>query len=1127
MINWHAYQDEVCLLDGTTLITGQNGTGKTTVQDAIQYALVADQTKVRFNKANEGSKRNLLGYCRWKTTATEASKGGSRYERQACTTYVALQFSDDDEPENDFVCGVAIDSSEIGVGQQVHFLVAHANVWELPCLNERNEPLSVSDFKDVMRSRSCPVILEATKYRKDLRHRLGKLPESFHQFLVKALDFKPLGKVRQFIFEFLLEERNLETDALVRNVENYRRLCNEAEEASQRIEAIEDLLHKFTSFSAAEDKLARLDYIVTRGRIDVLRDRLREKLALADWCREQSLAKANEVAECKSNLQSLTADRDRVVKQLAGMPVNQVLDEIKTEHQRLEGDLKRLRSGKEEAEQILDQMQELFEFLTGEAVEMARRLFPEQFANDPFADQEQRARLRAFLANALEPDGRRLKSWQAAVEDGMRIFLAASNYADKTRLEIQKTSDDLRTELKHLELGKVTYRPDVEALLHLFNSRLQPIEPIKPLCEYLEVADERWSNVIESMLGENRFTLVIPPELYDRCLSLYDKYKDAYQLPGRGKVRLERTGILDVTGVLRDVKNGRGAHENSLARKIETDHSYSRSYVDYLLGNLMCEFDPHQLRQHKRAVTPEGMLHQQHRTSRIAQESYTRHYLGRASHARRIAEIQHELVCLQESASKHLELKSLSDLAVERVNANFANLRTFKNLCEQLESLPRTERRLQDLEKKKNQLERDPELARLNQQKQMLDDAIDKTRQQSEDAARQEGEFSEQAKNAEKDADDCTSKLDEKALELDDRCKLIDVEKVQSFSNKYHHLLSDLSAPQIIEKYEKQRGAKENKVKDERKILLNAQSSFEQQYGVQRPEDERDQEPYLREITKWRDSKLPQFREQIETAKQDARRQLAEDYLYRLYDSFEFMDEQLTDMNRALRVEAANAGWGKYQFTHHALIQHKSLYELIKAVGQSGSSALPEIEALKTNAAEELDRLANALLSSSPEQIDQYVLTDYREFFDFDLVLKREDGRDVHFNDVTEEGSGGENQLPYYIAIFSAMYQMYRQKRDGKPGCGVVLLDEAFSKMDETRIDSALGLARHLGLQLIMITPGDKVATIVPRVETTLLIQRDQRASKSIPVIQRFHKEMLQDVLEQLEELAEPTAASA
>jgi len=61
------------------------------------------------------------------------------------------------------------------------------------------------------------------------------------------------------------------------------------------------------------------------------------------------------------------------------------------------------------------------------------------------------------------------------------------------------------------------------------------------------------------------------------------------------------------------------------------------------------------------------------------------------------------------------------------------------------------------------------------------------------------------------------------------------------------------------------------------------------------------------------------------------------------------------------------------------------------------------------------------------------------------------------------------------IAVLASMYRLYMSRsRDGRPTCGVVLLDEAFGKMDEWRIGATLTFARRLGLQLVLATPKER-----------------------------------------------------
>jgi energy-coupling factor transporter ATP-binding protein EcfA2 len=51
LVNWHFFSDSLIELGPATLLGGDNGSGKSTIVDAIQYALVAQVGKIRFNAA--------------------------------------------------------------------------------------------------------------------------------------------------------------------------------------------------------------------------------------------------------------------------------------------------------------------------------------------------------------------------------------------------------------------------------------------------------------------------------------------------------------------------------------------------------------------------------------------------------------------------------------------------------------------------------------------------------------------------------------------------------------------------------------------------------------------------------------------------------------------------------------------------------------------------------------------------------------------------------------------------------------------------------------------------------------------------------------------------------------------
>jgi uncharacterized protein YPO0396 len=132
------------------------------------------------------------------------------------------------------------------------------------------------------------------------------------------------------------------------------------------------------------------------------------------------------------------------------------------------------------------------------------------------------------------------------------------------------------------------------------------------------------------------------------------------------------------------------------------------------------------------------------------------------------------------------------------------------------------------------------------------------------------------------------------------------------------------------------------------------------------------------------------------------------------------------------------------------------------------------------------------------------------------------------YDRVAADKSGGETQNPYYIAIFASMYRLYRRlSPDGKPTCAMVLLDEAFSKMDESRIAATLQFARALGLQLILATPKERSELVAPSVETCLYLHRD--AMSGVPTVLDFTKEFQKDGRGDIDkvEAAAPPDASA
>ena len=266
-------------------------------------------------------------------------------------------------------------------------------------------------------------------------------------------------------------------------------------------------------------------------------------------------------------------------------------------------------------------------------------------------------------------------------------------------------------------------------------------------------------------------------------------------------------------------------------------------------------------------------------------------------------------------------------------------------------------------------------------------------------------------------------------------------------------------------------------------------------------------EEFSLELAAWRDSRLPEYREKIAESKSKALQQLTEDIVFRLRENLQMVRRQIDELNRALRD--VPFGSERYQFTVEVDPEHKDFYDLVMDAGRFEKESLfGEFALTAPEVKNTLEHLLDRLVESEAREVktELEARADYREYFRYDLKILHADGGYSLYDKVSGDKSGGETQTPYYIAILASMYRLYQSRGlDGQPVCGIVLLDEAFGKMDESRIGATLTYARRLGLQLILATPKERSELVAPHVERTLLIHKEPISG--MPEVFDFTKE--------------------
>jgi hypothetical protein len=227
--------------------------------------------------------------------------------------------------------------------------------------------------------------------------------------------------------------------------------------------------------------------------------------------------------------------------------------------------------------------------------------------------------------------------------------------------------------------------------------------------------------------------------------------------------------------------------------------------------------------------------------------------------------------------------------------------------------------------------------------------------------------------------------------------------------------------------------------------------------------------------------------EKYTAAAEDARKEWEDRLQHQVLDVLkEKLDEAertKRELNRAMDHDIG--GW-RYQLSMKADRSHSAIWALVE------KGLNPGLELFASGAKEEIEKAKAALMAAIENSEDprQQRALDYRYYHHWDIQATptgKGEGAAISLNRNAKKQSGGENQAPFFVAMLAAFQRVYDLgPRESRKNLGIVIMDEAFSKLSGDRIDACLDLARNFGLQLIMAFPEDRLPTMIQHAETVV-----------------------------------------
>ncbi len=253
IINWHLFSNQTIEIKNNVVITGENGTGKSTLLDALQYILTAG--KAKFNSAaNDSGKRNVEGYIRGKL-----GREGKEYLRMGdVVSYIVLEYFDETTKRSQLL-GVILELSKSNIKKELFFQVLDQKIKDNLFI-KGSHVYNRNEFKRFLTSKKIQANYADKKSAVPglFRQALG-VSKKYFELIPRALAFKPINQVYNFIFDFLLNEDPVKIDDLRNNIRAYRNLGNILKDQQNRLEALEkiDTLSKLSKVKCNIKKLSR------------------------------------------------------------------------------------------------------------------------------------------------------------------------------------------------------------------------------------------------------------------------------------------------------------------------------------------------------------------------------------------------------------------------------------------------------------------------------------------------------------------------------------------------------------------------------------------------------------------------------------------------------------------------------------------------------------------------------------------------------------------------------------------------------------------------------------------------------------------------------------------------------
>ncbi len=1073
--NWGGIEHKILEFNEyVNLFSGKSGSGKSTVMDAIQVILYGSLSSNFLNKAADDAKnkRSVLGYLRGEQKDGSANRGGKDF----CTTIV-LEI--EDTGTHTFSCvGMAFEVKKNDREIKKYMYFSHSG--KMP------EDNYLSKSGSPYTNREIRSLIDARKMSMDNRGRvdINRIYPSKEAYLTvlydgilgyidgarfvtmekSAIALKMTNGTGQFIKDYMFPKNTGDViEKISDQLGTYREITEKIKELKKKIDLLEEIKEAGLRKQATSIAIFENNRLIRCIEIEELKERIEiEKESIAQL--EADLEKYQEKEE------KLNGQFTEVENELIKVSAELMSSDLGRKEDQLAELKKRSRMLQEDSEQWRRVLQGLQRWTEDEVLaDYISNVFVHQI--EGFSKGKVTEERCEQLKNSIKNEK---KNMEELLED----------YREQER-SLGKELGELRIKVEDLENGRKTYPKPLNdariALEHRLTDWFKKKIKVFVFADLFDVEDKEWKDAIEGRMGRLKLSLVTEPQYAHEAAMIFRSMK-----------RFETVDLINTKAIQ---ENGRDAEENSLYEAVKTEFAYVDKCLKHYLGHIQKCRSVEELEQVRDGVTPDCYSYSNFIFRHLRKDDYTKYAcIGSRVSKEKLAEYRVELEKLEirytELVSTINGLKATRDF--ETLNNEPAYFVRLAGALDQLEDV------LKEMEELKEAIR----ILKEGKYKE-LEEKQRKLIATKENIQKEQKEVGDNIKSCEGNKGSLTTNLVNHESSLSEKLMgYVPNEKVES---EVLEILKNRSGQSVKREKEKELAVLLEREQDETDELHRIRNRFNAIYpafdfsGV-----EKTNEPYEKLLNDYRSNYEPKYQKEFEEQCNFIYKSLRENVIATIHGDINAARRHTHAINRLLRE--TNFSDSIYQIKiEPAKNENGQFYEMLTAPeldtknidnnGFDGQLSFGEDEFYQKYE-QKIKLLVEKFMpvregdehqrEARMKEMEQYA--DYRNYLSFSMFEQVSDSegnviRENFVDEMAGRDSGGEGQNPKYVALLAGFAMLYMQQSNRDSKIKLVLLDEAFSKMDQERSAVCLNYARQMDLQLIVCVPDERLHSLIRNVD--------------------------------------------